>query len=145
MKRFARDNGLTLFFAAVFLLSLVGQALTGLAEFNNQQVAQGLSEMTLGRYVTSSDFVVDVAENWQSEYLQFLLFVWVTVWFIQRGSPESKEPGKQGRESDEDQRIGEYADENSPQWARVGGLRTALYSRSLTIVMGLLFLGSWLA
>ena len=27
------------------------------------------------QYVTSSDFAVDVAENWQSEYLQFLLFI----------------------------------------------------------------------
>jgi len=31
------------------------------------------------RYVTSSDFWVDVLENWQSEYLQFTLFILATV------------------------------------------------------------------
>jgi hypothetical protein len=44
-------------------------------------------------FVTSSDFAVDVAENWQSEYLQFLLYVFATVWLVQRGSPESKPVG----------------------------------------------------
>jgi hypothetical protein len=36
-------------------------------------------------------------ENWQSDYLQFTLFILLTVWLLQRGSPESKEPGKGGR------------------------------------------------
>ena len=56
--------------------------------------------------MTSSDFAVDVAENWQSEYLQFLLFIMVTVWLLQRGSPESKELDKAGGESDKDQKVG---------------------------------------
>ncbi len=29
-------------------------------------------------------------ENWQSEYLQFTLYIFATVWLVQRGSPESK-------------------------------------------------------
>lgn len=37
-----------------------------------------------------SDFAVDVTENWQSEYLQFFLYIFGTVWLLQRGSPESK-------------------------------------------------------
>ena len=41
MRRFLRDNGLTLFFAAIFLLALLGQALTGHAEHNNQLMADG--------------------------------------------------------------------------------------------------------
>jgi hypothetical protein len=32
-------------------------------------------------------------ENWQSEYLQFALFIFGTVWLLQRGSPESKPVG----------------------------------------------------
>ena len=35
-------------------------------------------------------------ENWQSEYLQFALFVLATVWLLQKGSPESKELDKAG-------------------------------------------------
>ena len=86
-----------------------------------------------------------MAENWQSEYLQFLLYILATVWLLQRGSPESKELGRAGRESARDQKIGEHATTSSPKWARVGGLRTAVYSWSLGIVMGLVFLLSWFA
>ena len=66
--------------------------------------------MSLGRYVTSSAFAVDVMENWQSEYLQFTLFILGTVWLIQRGSPESKRAREAGRESDAEQKIGEHAE-----------------------------------
>ena len=36
-------------------------------------------------YLTSSDFGADVAENWQSEYLQFALYILATVYLVQRG------------------------------------------------------------
>jgi hypothetical protein len=44
-------------------------------------------------YLTSSSFGQAVMENWQSEYLQFLVFLMATVWLVQRGSPESKPVG----------------------------------------------------
>ena len=145
MKTVWRDHGLALFFGLIFLAALAGQALTGVAEYNNQQITDGLAEISLGQYLTSSSFAVDVAENWQSEYLQFFLYIYATVWLLQKGSPESKPLGKQGRESDKDQKVGEHADENSPEWARHKGFRLALYSRSLGMVMGVIFLFSWLA
>lgn len=49
--------------------------------------------MTWTEHVTSSAFAVDVAENRQSEYLQFFLSILITVWLVQRGSPESKKVG----------------------------------------------------
>jgi len=145
VKRFAKENGLTLAFALLLVVGLVGQALSGVAEYNSQAVADGVDEISLLSYLGTSDFGVDVAENWQSEYLQFLLFVFLTVWLVQRGSPESKELDRVGRESDEDQQVGEYAEPDSPKWARASGWRLAIYSRSLGLVMGALFLGSWLA
>jgi hypothetical protein len=142
---FARANALSLGFGALFLATLVGQALSGVADFNAQQVADGLPQVSLGSYVTSSSFAVDVMENWQSEYLQFFLYVLATVWLVQRGSSESKEPGQEGTESDREQRVGPHAHEDSPPWARVGGWRTALFSRSLGLLMGVLFLLTWTA
>jgi hypothetical protein len=50
-----------------------------------------------------------------------------------------------GLESDERQRVGRHADERSPHWARVGGLRTRVYENSLLLVMGVIFLATWLA
>ena len=145
MKRFLRDNGLSLFFGTIFLLALLGQAVSGLARYNQDQLSSGAERVSFWAYVTSSSFAVDVAENWQSEYLQFFLMILVTVWLVQRGSTESKEPDEVGTESDEQQKVGRHADEDSPTWARLGGWRTAVYSRSLATVMGLFFLGSLLA
>ncbi|MDQ1032615.1 hypothetical protein QF035_010197 [Streptomyces umbrinus] len=144
LRGFVQDNGLGLFFTAAFVLALVGQAFAGHADFNNQMAADQLQQISLGEYVTTSDFAVDVSENWQSEYLQFFLYVGVTVWLLQRGSPESKELHKAGTESDEAQLVGEYAQEGSPRWAKVGGWRRAVYSHSLLLVMGTVFLLSWL-
>jgi len=87
-------------------------------------------------------FAVDVTENWQSEYLQFFLYIMLTVWLLHRGSPESKSLDKPGRESDQDQRVGLYAQPDSPKWARAGGWRRSLLSNSLGLVMGLIF-GWW--
>jgi hypothetical protein len=86
-----------------------------------------------------------VTENWQSEYLQFMLFILVTVWLVQRGSPESKGVEDAGLESDRKQRIGRYAGRGAPTWARVGGWRTAIFGNSLLIVMAVIFLLSLFA
>jgi hypothetical protein len=144
LRTFVRECSLSLFFGALFLAALTGQAFAGWHQLNNQQIAEGLGTLSLLQYLTSADFAVDVAENWQSEYLQFLLYVLATVWFLQRGSPESKELGKAGRESDEDQKLGPYADQHSPRWAAAGGWRTSIFSNSLVLAMGLIFVASWL-
>ena len=144
MTRFVHENGLGLAFGALFLGTLVGQALVGHADFNHDQAAHHGDPIGLWRYVLSSSYGVDVLENWQSEYLQFTLYIVGTVWLLQKGSPESKELGKAGSESDREQKLGEYATTDSPRWARAGGLRTWLYSNSLLIVMGSIFLLSWL-
>ena len=130
---------------ALLLAALIGQAFAGQAEYNSQARGSGLAQIDLAQFVTSSNFAVDLAENWQSEYLQFLLFILLTVWLVQKGSPESKPPDKVGRETDEEQKVGAHAQADSPAWARARGWRQSLYSRSLGLTMGLIFLLSWLA
>jgi hypothetical protein len=142
-KGFLGRNSLSLGFGVLFLGSLVGQAMAGVAAFNDERLAEGLEQISLLRYLTSSSFAVDVMENWQSEYLQFFLYIFGTVWLIQLGSAESKEPGKTGTESDKEQKVGRFALKDSPVWARAGGWRTSLFSRSLGLLMGILFLLTW--
>lgn len=145
MRTVLRNHGLSLAFALIFILALAGQALTGVAVYNEEQLSHGLSEVSLGYYVTSSAFAVDVAENWQSEYLQFFLLIAGTIWLVQKGSPESKNPGEEGEESDKEQQVGRYAPSDSPAWAKVRGFRLTVYSNSLLLVMGAIFLLSWAA
>jgi hypothetical protein len=123
-----RTNGLSLAFAALFVAALVGQAFTGHSSFNHEQIAHGSPTVSLARYVGSSSFAVDVMENWQSEYLQFALYILGTVWLIQRGSTESKEPGDAGPGSDPTERRYSW-------W----------YENSLVLAMGLIFVLSWAA
>jgi hypothetical protein len=132
MRRFLKHNGLSVVFLGLFLAALCGQAIAGHADFNEDQLRHGSPEMSLGRYLVSSQFGVAVMENWQSEYLQFTLFILSTVWLLQRGSPESKELDKAGRESDRRQKV-------------AGRPRSWVYENSLVIVMGTIWVGSWLA
>jgi Domain of unknown function (DUF6766) len=143
MRGFLGRNSLSLAFGGLFLATLVGQAFSGVAAFNDERVTDGLQQISLLRYVTSASFGVDVMENWQSEYLQFFLYIFGTVWLVQLGSAESKEPGKTGTESDKEQKVGQHAEEDSPSWVHAGGWRTALFSRSLGLLMGVLFLLTW--
>jgi membrane protein implicated in regulation of membrane protease activity len=144
-RRFLRDSSLTLAFLVLLLACLVGQAISGTAGYNADARSGGFQEISLARYVTSSSFAVDIAENWQSEYLQFSVFIILTVWLVQRGSSESKPPGNEGRESDEEQHVGKHARPDSPAWVRAGGWRTRVYSHSLLTVMTGIFVVSWVA
>jgi hypothetical protein len=143
--RTLRDHSLSLVFLGLFLAALVGQAIAGHAEYNNEQVAHMSETVSLWRYVVSSEFGQAVMENWQSEYLQFTTFIVLTVWLVQKGSPESKKVDEVGRQSDKDQRVGEHATEKSPKWARTRGLRLWIYSNSLLLVMGTIWIGTWFA
>jgi hypothetical protein len=145
MKIFLRHNALGLVFGLLFLASLGGQAVAGHISYNEDQVEHSSQPISFGRYLTSSDFGQAVMENWQSEYLQFLLFLMLTIWFVQRGSPESKQPGEEGLGSDREQMVGEHAKPASPRPAKSGGWRAALYGNSLLIVMGTIFLLTWTA
>ena len=130
MKRFLRDNGLSVAFGLLFLATLLGQAIAGHADYNHRQVLGGGQTITFWHFLATSDFAVDVAENWQSEYLQFFLYIFATVWLVQRGSPESKEPDEIGFESAEKQRVG--APRRS-RLAEMGACRWVAYCAVLPI------------
>jgi hypothetical protein len=142
--RFLRENSLSLFFGVILLGSLVGQSFAGLHQFNAEAVTHHQAAYTWWRYVTSSEFGGDVMENWQSEFLQFTLYILSTVWLIQRGSSESKSEHDLGTMSDQSQLVGGDAKESSPAWAKAGGIRRWLYGNSLVLAMTACFLGSWL-
>jgi hypothetical protein len=144
MRRFLRDNGLSLFFGTILVASLIGQSFAGLHQFNAEALEHESETYTWFRYVTSSEFGGDVLENWQSEFLQFFLYIFATVWLLQRGSSESKSDDDTGLMSDQSQFVRGYAKQNSPAWARAEGLKRRLYENSLALAMLFCFIGSWL-
>jgi hypothetical protein len=143
---FFRSNSLSIFFLTIFLLAVGAQSYAGWHKYNEDRVSHDGSPITYTRYLSSSEFGQAVTENWQSEYLQFVLYFMATIWFVQRGSPESKKWRDRGRQSEADQEIGANARPDSPSPARrSGGLLRAMYSNSLLLWMGLIWVASWFA
>jgi hypothetical protein len=145
VRRFLSFNSLSIAFLSIFLATVIAQAVAGHDKFNDEATAHKEPTISLGRYVTSSNFGQAVMENWQSEFLQFSLYIFGTVWLIQKGSPESKKPGEAGGGSDEEQLVGEHAGADSPKWARAGGLKRRVYENSLILLMTSIFFGTWFA
>jgi hypothetical protein len=139
------ESSLSIVFLLLFLITLVGQSVAGQRAFNEQERSHDAAPIGWFDYVTSSSFVQAVMENWQSEFLQFTLFILATVWLVQKGSNESKRLDDTGRESDQEQRVGRYAPPDAPRWARVHDWRLRLYENSLLLVMLTIFLLSWFA
>lgn len=144
MRTAVRDNGLSLFFLTLFAGTLGAQSLAGQRSYNAGQREHGADPVSWGSYVVSADFWGAVMENWQSEFLQFAVFIGATVWLVQRGSNESKNVSDVGLESDEQQQVGTHTRPRSPRLAKVGGLRTRLYENSLLLTMAAIFLATWL-
>ena len=96
MKRFLKDNSLSIVFFLLFVIAIVGQAFTGLEEHNQEMIEKGGQAVQISKYLKSGHFLQSTFENWESEFLQMALFVVLTIFLFQKGSSESKDP-----ESDE--------------------------------------------
>jgi hypothetical protein len=144
VRRFAFENGLSLFFGGLFLATLVGQSFAGQHAYNADQVAHGTEPVSWLDYVLSADFGGAVLENWQSEFLQFALFILATVWLVQKGSNESKQLDSVGLESKQTQKVEGFAPDDAPRWAKLQDWRRVAYENSLVLVMTVIFFACWL-
>ena len=135
MPKFFKDNGLTIVFTFLFLITLAGQAYTGLQEHNKEMQDLGGQAIGMGKYLTSGHFLQSTFENWESEFLQMGLYVVLTIFLFQKGSSESKDPEK--REPVDRKEIPHRPD--APWPVKQGGIALALYRHSLSIVLFILF------
>ena len=140
MKRWLRDNGLSITLLALFLLFMAGQVLTGQREYNEQQVDHGEPPVTLREYLRTGNFMEATAENWESEFLQMAAYVLLTTFLFQRGSSESKKLSG-SNEVDRDPRR--TKNPRAPWPVKRGGWILRLYEHSLSIAFVLLFLLSF--
>jgi hypothetical protein len=143
MRRFLRDNGLSVALFGLFLVSIVGQALTGWRAHAEEIRLHGWPPIGLSAYLMSGHFISAVFENWESEFLQMAAYVLLTAFLVQKGSSESKKPGE---DNPEDEAPHEHKNEPNAPWpVHRGGLLLKLYSHSLSIALVSLFLLSfWL-
>jgi hypothetical protein len=143
MKRWIHEHGLLLVNLALFLLFLVGMALTGWQVSNQELVDHGAPAESLGQFLASGDFYEAMFENWESEFLQMGAYVVLTVFLFQKGSSESK-PLDEPAPQDEDPRK-HAKDAKAPWPVRHGGFILVLYENSLLLLFVVLFAGSFIA
>ncbi|MCJ0743697.1 DUF6766 family protein [Pedobacter montanisoli] len=135
---FLYKNGLSIFFLGLFLLSLFAQALTGWKTYNQELIEEHQQMINFLSYLQSGHFISATFENFESEFLQMVLYVVLTVGLRQKGSAESKSLDEK-EEVDRDP----VPHKNAPWPVKKGGWWLKLYSNSLSITFGLLFLISW--
>ena len=83
MKWF-KNNGLSLVFLLLFLLTLVGQTLTGLKQYNQEMQEDGGPQVSLTQYFSSGHFIEATFENFESEFLQMAVFIVLSAFLYQR-------------------------------------------------------------
>jgi hypothetical protein len=141
MSKILRNNGLSIVLTLLFLLFLVGQAVAGMYEYNDEQQEHGQPTVDFAGYLNTSHFVEATTENWESEFLQMFFFVVLTACLFQKGSAESKDPDKE-EPVDRDPRKTRKK-KNAPWPVRKGGLALTVYEYSLSLAFLLLFLMSF--
>jgi hypothetical protein len=139
MKKFIKNNSLSLVFFLLFIFSIAGQAITGLKEHNQQMREEGGQELNMSQYLTSGHFLQATFENWESEFLQMALFVVLTMCLYQKGSSESKDPDKE----EEVDREPNPRRRNAPWPVKMGGVVLSVYKYSLFIAFALIFILSF--
>jgi hypothetical protein len=143
MRRFLRDNGLSVTLFSLFLISLVGQALTGWRAQLEELRLHELPAIGFTDYLASGHFISAVFENWESEFLQMAAYVLLTIFLFQKGASESKKPDEHNPEDESP--SARRNDPDVPWPVHRGGLLLKLYSHSLSIALVTLFLASfWL-
>jgi hypothetical protein len=138
MPLFWRNNSLSLVLGFLFAASMVGQTWAGWFDYNADALLHGSHPVTLGSYLLSGHFWEATGENWESEFLQMSMFIVLTCFLRQKGSPESKRI-----DVVEDVDLDPHRFTGNPDvpWpVRRGGWVLRIYENSLGFVFVILFL-----
>jgi len=142
MRKWAKEHGLLLANAGLFLAFFVGMVLSGAASYSEEQQAHGQPAVSVLEFLGTGAFVEATFENWESEFLQMAMYVVLTALLFQKGSAESKPMGKQAPQ-DEDPRQATLS-QATPWPIRRGGALLKVYEHSLSILFFVLFLASFI-
>lgn len=138
-NNFIYNNSLSIVFLLLTVVSLLGQAIMGHAEYSDFLAEHNQPTVNIFKYLGTGHFIQSTFENWESEFFQMGLFVWFTVFLRQKGSSESK---KLSGEEEVDKEPRKHI--NAPWAVKQGGWILSLYKHSLTLSLLFLFILSFL-
>jgi len=126
-QRWVLDHGLSLSFASLFAVCLVGQSISGHLSYNSALAMHGLPPVSYAGYLATGNFLDGAFTNWQAALLQLACLVVFAAKFRERGAAHALSPRTRGRLRSE---------ARSRPW---------IYRHSLSLAFGALFLLSFLA
>lgn len=136
MLKLLRQNSLSIILFLLFFIFIIGLSITGYLHENEELTAHAQATITYGHYLRSASFGEAVFENWESEFLQMGALVLLTIWFVQKGSADSKKLRGHSK-VDTSSRYSIIAAANNT--ARFRAIRHALYANSLSLALFGLF------
>jgi hypothetical protein len=140
MKKFFKQNSLSVVLFALFVVFLVGLGITGYRYENQELAAHGQPAVGYLAYLASSGFAEAVFENWESEFLQMGALVVLTIWLVQKGSSDSKK--LRGKDA-----VGTSSRYSiihaSTGRRRVAAIKSLVYGNSLALALFGLFVASF--
>ena len=88
-----RRHSLAAVFFGLFVVVFVLHVLSGAAAYNGQLAYDGRPQLTLGAYFVSAEFWFVTLQTWEAEMMAMALYVLLSVFLREEGSPESKPTG----------------------------------------------------
>ncbi|MGX5684395.1 DUF6766 family protein [Chryseobacterium cucumeris] len=136
---FLYRNSLSIVLITLMIIFLAGQFFMGWKTENKELIENGQPVLKIGEYIHSGHFIQATFENWESEFLQMMLYVLLTISLRQKGSSESK---SMTEEEDVDKEPVPHP--KAPWPVKKGGIWLKFYKHSLSIAFALLFLASFI-
>ena len=84
------QNSLSIIMLVLFILSFCLHFAGSHAAYNDEQTQMGKPTEDWMQYLGNPHFWFESFQNWQSEFLSVASIVLLSIWFRQKGSPESK-------------------------------------------------------
>lgn len=136
---FLYRNSLSIVLITLMIIFLAGQFFMGWRTENKELIENGKSALKITEYIHSGHFIQATFENWESEFLQMMLYVLLTISLRQKGSSESKYMTEE-----EDVNKEPVAHPKAPWPVKKGGIWLKLYKHSLSLAFAILFLASFI-
>ncbi|MBE7157741.1 MAG: hypothetical protein INR62_04795 [Rhodospirillales bacterium] len=127
---FFRNNGLSVAFFTLGLVSIMGQAITGFSAYNSSRYESHLSPVPFAAYLGTGTFLDGIFSNWQAAVLQLGTLISLGSFLRQRGAAHSLKPKEEGGHKGD-----QPSDSKKSQPSRKGWL----HDHSLSLAFAALF------
>jgi hypothetical protein len=89
-----KNNGLSIVFISLFIVSLIAHSITGFDAFNQQKRSHSQAAIHYIQYLKTGNFLDSLFVNWQAAILQLGCLILFSEFLYQKGASHSRNPEK---------------------------------------------------